>query len=136
MGSETRRRAHPRARPGQWPSLGFSGEIPCRGPVAAADKSAFPPRTCLFDPLLSLAAAAISVVNESFAELLRCLSSFAVSRFAIATPGAAAVYIIVSCTKLPSLGGSLSPLHSVCLDSCRLTLSSFFSPLSFNAIVS
>lgn len=70
-------------------------------------------------PSLSLTSRLLS----SFAACLRLLSL----AFAIAIPGAAAVYIIVSCTKLPLSGGSLSPLHLIYLDSCCFT---FFTLLS------
>lgn len=136
MGGETRRRAHPRARPGQWPSLGFSGEIPSRGPVADADKSAFPPPTCLLrsSPFLSPPLPSLSLTSPLLSSFAACLRLPSLA-FAIAIPGAAAVYIIVSCTESPC---QVAPCH-LCI-STTLTLvvllSSLFSPLSVNAIVS
>lgn len=70
-------------------------------------------------PSLSLTSRSLSF----FAACLR-LPSLAL---AIAIPGAAAVYIIVSCTKSPLSGGSLSPLPLVHLDSCRLALLTLLS---------
>lgn len=137
VGGETRRRAHPRARPGQWPGLGFSGEIPSRGPVADADKSAFPPPTCLLrsSPFLSPPLPSLSLTSPSLSSFAACLYLPSLA-LAIAIPSAAAVYIIVSCTKSPLSGGSLSPLHLVYLDSCRLTLLTLLSAIHQRNFVS
>lgn len=62
---------------------------------------------------------------SSFAACLRLLSL----AFASAIPAAAAVYIIVSSTKLPLSGGSMSPLHHVYLVSCHFTLFTLLFPI-------
>lgn len=92
-------------RPGQWPGLGFSGEILCRGSVASADKSAFPPRTCLpLDPVF------LSPPLPSLSLTSRLLSSYVpVSRFCFCNLWCSCYYIIVSCANCPVCQGA--PCH-------------------------
>ncbi|KAL7901812.1 hypothetical protein HDV63DRAFT_52113 [Trichoderma sp. SZMC 28014] len=66
--------------------LAFLERFRAGAPLPPLIKVLFLLERASFDPLLSLPAAAISVVNESFAELLRCLPLFAVSRFCNCNP--------------------------------------------------